>query len=81
LFTDHVDIFQAFVQRKLLPGDDHNGKVYIFPPPGYDEDPFYVYRLLKTLDGTFSAARPQHTTMSAFLAKEVCTAVESEKIK
>jgi len=45
MFTDHVDIFQAFVQGELLPGDGHNGKVYIPSPPGYDEDPLYVYRL------------------------------------
>ena len=28
MFTDHVDISQAFVQGELLPGDGHNGKVY-----------------------------------------------------
>ncbi len=33
MFTDHVDIFQAFVQGDLLPGDGHNGKVYISAPP------------------------------------------------
>jgi len=44
MFTDHVDISQAFVQGELLPGDGHNGKVYISSPPGYDEDPLYVYR-------------------------------------
>jgi len=48
MFTDHVDISQAFVQGELLrPGDGHNGKVYIFSPPGYDKDPLYVYHLLK----------------------------------
>ena len=70
MFTDHVDISQAFVQVELLPGDSHNGKVYISPPPGYDEDPLYVHRLLKPLYGIPSAARAWHTTMSAFLAKE-----------
>jgi len=49
MFTDHVDISQAFVQGELLPGDGHNGKVYISSPPGYDEDPLYVYQLLKPL--------------------------------
>ena len=49
MFTDHVDISQAFVQRVLLPGDGHNSKVYISSPPGYDEDPLYMYRLLKPL--------------------------------
>jgi len=38
MFTDHVDISQAFVQGELLPRDGHNGKVHIFSPPGYDEE-------------------------------------------
>jgi len=46
IFIDHVDISQAFVQGEPLPGDSHNGKVYISSPPGCDEDPLYVYRLL-----------------------------------
>ena len=79
MFTDHVDISQAFVQGELLPGDDHNGKVYISSPLGYDEDPLYVYRLLKPLYGMPSAARAWHTTMSAFLAKEGCATVGFEK--
>ena len=49
MFMDHVDISQAFVQGELLPGDGHNGNVYISAPPGYDEDPLYVYRLRKLL--------------------------------
>ena len=63
LYTDHVDISQAFVQWELLPGDGHNGKVYIFPPPGYPKDPFDVYRLLTQLynknhfTSTFMCAR------------------------
>jgi len=79
MFTDHVDVFQAFVQGELLPGEGHNGKVYISSPPGYDERPFYVYRLLKPLYGMPSAARAWHTTMSAFLAKEGYTTVGFEK--
>ena len=59
MFTDHVDISQGFVQGELLPGDGHNGKVYISSPPGYDEDPLHVYRLY----GMPSAARGWHTTM------------------
>jgi len=31
MFTDHVDISQAFVQGKLLPGDGHNGLYFLFP--------------------------------------------------
>ena len=38
MFTDHVDISQAFVQGELLPGDGHNETVYISSPSGYDED-------------------------------------------
>jgi len=49
MFMDHVDISQAYVQCELLPGDCHNGKVYISSPLGYDEDPLYVYRLLTPL--------------------------------
>ena len=62
MFTDHVDISQAFVQGELLPGDGHNGKVYISSLPGYDEDPLYVYHLLKPLYGMPSVARAWHTT-------------------
>ena len=54
--TDHVDISQAFVQGELLHGDGHNGKVCISSPPGYDQDPFYVYCLLKPLYSMPSAA-------------------------
>ena len=38
MFTDHVDISQAFVQGELLPRDGHNGNVYISSSPGYEED-------------------------------------------
>ena len=51
MFTDHVDISQAFVEGELLPGDGHNGNVYISSPSGYDEDSRYIYRLLKPLYG------------------------------
>jgi len=76
---DHVDISQAFVQGELLPRDGHHGKVYTSAQPGYDEDPLYVYRLLKPLYGMPSAVRAWHTTMSAFLAKEGCSTVGFEK--
>jgi len=79
MFTDHVDISQAFVQGELLPGDGHNGKVCISSPLGYDKDPLYVYRLLKPHYGMPSAARAWHTTMSAFLAKEGCATVGFEE--
>jgi len=56
MFTDHVDISQAFVQVELLPRDGHNGKVYIFSLPEHDADPLYVYRLFKPLYGTAARA-------------------------
>ena len=81
MFTDHVDISesQAFVQGELLPGDGHNGNVYISSPPGYEEDSRYIYRLLKPLYGMPSAARAWHTTMSAFLEREGCETVGSKR--
>ena len=51
MFTDHVDISQAFVQGELFPGDGHNGNVYISAPPAYEDDPLTVYCLLKPLYG------------------------------
>jgi len=68
MFTDHVDISQAFVHGELLPADGHNGKVDISSHPGYDEGPLHVYRLLKPLYG-----------MPSFLAKEGCAMVGFEK--
>jgi len=29
MFTDHVNVSQAFVQGELVPEDGHNGNVYI----------------------------------------------------
>jgi len=79
MFTDHVNISQAFVQGEHLPGDDHNGKVYTSSHLGYDEDPLHMYRLFKPLYGMPSAARAWHTKMSALLAKEGCATVGFEK--
>jgi hypothetical protein len=79
MMTDHVDISQAFVQGELLPGDGYNGKVYISAPPGYDEDPEYVYLLMRPLYGMPSAARAWHTTMSAILKQEGCVTAGFEK--
>jgi hypothetical protein len=42
ILCDHVVISQAFEQGDLLPGDGHNGKVYIYPLPGFTEDDGYV---------------------------------------
>jgi len=79
MFTDHVDISEAFVEGELLPGDGHNGNVYISSPPGYEEDFRHNYRLLKPLYGMPSAARAWHTRMSAFLEREGCETVGFEK--
>ena len=67
MFMDHIDISQACCQRDLMPGDAHNGKVYISAPPGYPEDPDICYLLRKPLYGMPSAARAWRTTMSGFL--------------
>jgi hypothetical protein len=79
MLCDHVDISQAFVQGDLLPGDGHNGKVYISPPPGYTEDDGYVYQLRRPLYGMPSAARAWHTTMSAYLKSQGCVLVGFER--
>jgi len=47
--------------------------------PSHNEDPLYVYRLLKPLYSMPSAVRAWHTTMSAFLSKEGCATVGFEK--
>ena len=45
MYTDHVDISQAFTQGELLDGDGQNGKVYISSPPDYVEGNEYCYLL------------------------------------
>ena len=58
MFTDPVDISQAFTQGDLQPGDGYMGTIYISAPPGYPEDSAYCYRLLtEPLYGKPSAAR------------------------
>ena len=79
MFMDHVDISQAFCQGDLLPGDDHNGKVYISAPTGYPEDPDICYLLRKPLYGMPSAARAWHKTMSGFLQSQGCSKVGYEE--
>ena len=78
MICEHVNISQAFVQGELLPGDGHDGNVYI-SFPGYEEDPRHIYRLLKPLYGMPSAARAWHKTMGAFLQQEGCETVGFEK--
>ena len=79
MHCDHVDISQAFVQGDLLPGDGYQGKVYISPPKGFDEDPDYVYELRRPLYGMPSAARAWHTTMSSYLKDQGCKTVGFER--
>jgi hypothetical protein len=79
MHCDHVDISQAFVQGDLLPGDEHNGKVYISAPPGFEEDPNYVYLLRRPLYGMPIAARAWHHTMSAYLKSQRCNLVGFER--
>ncbi len=79
MFTDHVDIRQAFVQDDLLPGDGHNVKVYISDPPGYPEDPEICYLLQKPLYVMPSAARAWYKTISVFLHTQGCTKVGYEE--
>ena len=44
MFTDHVDISQAFVQGELLPGDGHYGTI------------FHLHRNMKKILDTFIAS-------------------------
>ena len=80
MFTDHVDISQAFTQGDLQPGDGYMGTLYISAPPGYPEDSAYCYRLLtEPLYGKPSAARAWFQTMSTFLKQEGCSKVGYEE--
>jgi len=53
MFTDHIDISEAFVQGELLPGDGHNVNVCI-SLPGCEKDHLNVYR--KALKATIRDA-------------------------
>jgi hypothetical protein len=78
MFTDHVDISQAFIEGDLQPGDGYMRNLYISAPPGFPEDPAYCYRLLKPLYGMPSAARAWFQTMSTFLKEGGCSKVGSD---
>lgn len=79
MFTDHVDISQAFTQGELQPDDGYLGNLYISAPPGFPEDPAYCYRLRKPFYGMPSADRAWFQTMSTFLKPEDCTKVGYEE--
>jgi hypothetical protein len=79
MFTDHVDIPQAFTQGDLQPGDDYMANLYISAPPGFPEDPDYYYRLLKPLYDMPSVAHAWFQTMSTFLKQEGCSKVGHEE--
>jgi len=58
---------QSSVLVELLPGDGHDENVYIeyiSSPPGFKENSWHIYRLLKPLHGMPSAAHAWHTAMS-----------------
>jgi len=76
MYIDHVDISQAFVQGDLIEGDR---RIFMTAPPGYDEDPAYVYELLKPLYGAPSSSRAWHKTMSGFMREEGFSTVGFEK--
>ena len=78
MFTDHVDISQAFVQGELLPWDSHNGNGNILSPPGYKEDSQFIYNFLKPLYGMPGAARAWYTMINTFLEREGCETVGVE---
>jgi len=59
--------------------DSHNGNVYIFPQPCYDEDSRCIYRLFKPPHGMPSVARAWRMTLSAFLNREGCETLSFEK--
>jgi hypothetical protein len=79
MYTDHVDISQAFPQVEFHDGDVQNGKVYISSPPVYPEDPAYCYLLKRPLYDMPSIARAWFTTMSEFLKTEDCSKVDYEE--
>ena len=62
MYTDHVDVSQAFVQGDLLPGDGHNGKVSISALPGYAEE--FTLRVSPSESSRFTECRPlpEHST-------------------
>ncbi len=78
VYTDHVDISQAFTQGDLQTGDGYMGNLYISAPPGFPEDPEYCYRLLKSLYDMSSVAHAWFQTMSSFLKQEDCSKVGYE---
>jgi hypothetical protein len=49
---------------------DTMAKFTFLPPPGFDEDPNYVYQLRLPLYGMPSAARAWHHTMSSYLKSQ-----------
>ena len=53
MFTDHVDISQAFTQGDLQPGDGYMGNLYISAPPDFltwiiEQDEFIVFNQQQT---------------------------------
>ena len=76
MFIEQIDISQAFVQADLIDGDQI---MYMRPPPGYDEDPAYVYRLNVPLYGGKTGSRSWYLTMSRFMKSQGFVTVGFEK--
>lgn len=76
MLLEHVDISQCFVQGDLIPDDE---VMYMYPPPGYDEDPKYVYKLNRPLYGSPSSSRAWHITLSKWMREKGFHTVGFEK--
>ena len=65
-----VDLTQAFIQADRIP-EGVNGRVFIRPPPGSEEDdPSVVYEVLRPLYGIPSSARALHLTLDKYLKSQ-----------
>jgi hypothetical protein len=63
------DLAQAFIQADKLP-EGVNGRVFIRPPAGAEEDDDVVYEVLRPLYGIPSSARALHLTLSKWFKAE-----------
>lgn len=64
---DKIDISQAFVQSEdLKPGS----QLYLIPPPEANEDPSYVWKLVKPLYGLSIAPRAWSQTLRNYLISQ-----------
>ena len=80
MFTNHIDMSQAFTEGELQPDDDYLGNLYICSAPGFPEDP-----AMDISSGNLSLTCPVRThawlqTLSTFLKQEDYTKVVYEEI-